>query len=44
MLIEKSLSGYWIISNIIDGYLVTRKYSGYTKKQAIKLFKLESES
>jgi len=29
------------ISDIIDGYLVTRQYFGCTKKQAINLFKAE---
>ena len=32
-------NGYWIISDVINGYLVTEKYMYYTKKQSIKMFK-----
>ena len=34
-------NGAWIISDIINGYSVTRKYIFYTKKQAISAFKQE---
>lgn len=43
MTIEKTFQGAWKISAIINGYLVTRQYMGYTKKEAIRLFK-EGES
>lgn len=33
----------WLISDVIDGYLVTRKYFFYTKKEAIALFKEETK-
>ena len=41
MIAERNVNGYWIISDIIDGYLIRRVYIGYTKKEAIKLFKQE---
>jgi hypothetical protein len=31
-------SGMIVISDFIGGYLVTRRYIGYTKHEAIKLF------
>lgn len=34
-------SGDWLITDIINGYLVRRRYSGYTKREAEKLFKAE---
>jgi len=39
MTIDKNAEGAWRISDIIGGYLVTRRYYGYTKREAIKLFK-----
>ena len=42
MSIDKNSEGAWRISDIIDGYLVTRRYYGYTKREAIKLFKEET--
>jgi hypothetical protein len=41
MSIEKNVYGFWVISNIIDGYLITRRYMGYTKKEAVLEFKRE---
>ena len=41
MILDKNINGYIIISDIIDGYWVTRKYMGYTKKEAKRLFKKE---
>jgi len=37
--IEKTFQGAWRISAMIDGYLVSRQYMGYTKKEAIAAFK-----
>ena len=34
-------SGMIVISDIVGGYLVTRRYIGYTKKEAVKDFKEE---
>jgi hypothetical protein len=39
MTIERNFEGAWIISDIVGGYSVTRKYYGYTKQQARQLFK-----
>ena len=42
MTVEKIIhSGALIISDIIDGYLVSKTYYGYTKKEAVKLFRSE---
>lgn len=37
MIIE-NYSGSWIISETINGYLITKKYLFYTKKEAITSF------
>jgi len=42
MTIEKTVEGAYRITAIIGGYLVTRRYYGYTKKEAVKLFKEEN--
>ena len=42
MLVEKTFQGAWSISAIINGYLVTRQYMGYTKREAMRLFKAET--
>jgi len=34
-------SGMLIISDIIDGVYVSRRYIGYTKRDAIRAFKME---
>lgn len=39
MIVEKNIYGYWVISDIKNEYRVVKKYMGYTKKEAIKLFK-----
>jgi hypothetical protein len=41
MTIEKNMNGFWVISDIVDGYLVTRRYMDYTKKEAVAMFKAE---
>ncbi len=41
MLIERNYEGAWIISDIVAGYFITRRYYGYTKMEAIRLFKME---
>jgi hypothetical protein len=40
--IERNYEGAYVISDIVGGYLVTRRYYGYTKKEAIALFKSEN--
>lgn len=41
MLIEKNINGYFVISDLIKGYLVKRIYMGYSKLESIKKFKEE---
>ena len=37
-------SGAYSISDIINGQLVTRRYMGYTKREAIAQFKAETKA
>lgn len=39
MVVEKSLSGFIIISDIVDGQRIKQKYMGYSEARAIKEFK-----
>ncbi len=40
MLVEKIFpSGGYCISELVNGYLVTQRYFGYSKKEAIRLFR-----
>ena len=41
MTIERNPEGAWIVSDIVAGYLVSRRFYGYTKREAIRLFKME---
>jgi len=42
MLTERSnASGMIIISEIVDGYLVTRRFMGYTMREARRAFRAE---
>lgn len=34
--------GAWIVSAIVGGYFVERAYYGYTKKEAVRLFRKEA--
>jgi hypothetical protein len=36
--IEKNHHGAWVVSAIVGGYLVSRQFYGYTKKQAVSRF------
>jgi len=36
-----SHSGAWIVSDIVGGYRVARTYYGYTRRQAVALFRRE---
>jgi hypothetical protein len=42
MTIDKNTEGAWRVSDIIGGYLVTKVYYFYTKREAIKRFKEET--
>jgi hypothetical protein len=39
MIIDKNREGAWRICETINGYLETKVYYFYTKKEAIKLFR-----
>lgn len=41
MTIERLHNGAWQISDIVNGYLVTRTYYFYTKRDAMRAFKRE---
>lgn len=41
MTIDKNSEGAWRISDIVSGYLVTRLYYFYTKREAMTLFNRE---
>jgi hypothetical protein len=41
VIINKNVYGDYVISEVVNGYLVTKQYIGYTKKQAIKRFNSE---
>lgn len=42
MTVGKNYEGAWVISDIVDGYLVTRRYYGYSKREAMRLFRRET--
>ena len=42
MSVERNYEGAYVISDIVNGYLVTKRYYGYTKREAVALFKKES--
>lgn len=39
LVIERTFQGAWMISGMINGYLVSEQYMGYTKKEAVAMFK-----
>lgn len=41
MIIERTIHGGYRCSDIIHGYRVTRLYLGYTKREAMRLFRAE---
>lgn len=42
---ERIYSGAWVLySSDSHGYLVTRQYQGYTKKEALAMFRSELRS
>jgi hypothetical protein len=44
MLVEKNYEGAWIISDIVGGYLVTRRYYYYSKREALAMFRAEARA
>lgn len=43
MTITKTREGGYAISDIVNGYFVTIQYYGYTKREAIRLFRQETK-
>lgn len=39
MTITKQKYGEWLVQDVVNGYLVSRQYYGYTKREAIREFK-----
>ena len=40
--VERNHEGAYVISDLdADGYLMTRRYYGYTKREAVLMFKAE---
>lgn len=39
MTIERTFQGAYKISAIVNGYLVSKQYMGYTKREAVQAFK-----
>ena len=37
--IERTFQGAYKISAIVNGYLVSKQYMGYTKREAVQAFK-----
>jgi hypothetical protein len=40
--VERNHAGAYVLSAIVGGYLVTRQYYGYTKREALRLFRTEA--
>ena len=40
---EKTFQGAWRVSAIVGGYLVSRQYMGYTKREAVAMFKEQNK-
>ena len=41
MTIERNYEGAYIVSDIVNGYRVARKYYGYSKREALAMFRAE---
>jgi len=41
MIIVRNHDGSYLVSDIIDGYRVARRYVGHTKRDALRLFRRE---
>jgi hypothetical protein len=42
--ISKNTEGAWVVSAIVGGYLMTRQFYYYTKREAARLFLLEANA
>jgi hypothetical protein len=41
MIAEKNKEGAWVVSDIVNGYRVSRRYYYYTKREALAMFRRE---
>ena len=41
MIAEKNYEGAWVVSDIVGGYWVTRRYYYYSKREALAMFRAE---
>jgi hypothetical protein len=41
MTVERNYEGAWIVSDIVGGYWVTRRYYYYSKREALAMFRRE---
>ena len=41
MIAEKNYEGAWVVSDIVNGFRVSRRYYGYTMREALAMFKAE---
>jgi hypothetical protein len=44
MTIERNYEGAWVVSDIVGGYLVTRRYYYYSKREALAMFRAEARA
>jgi hypothetical protein len=41
MTVSKNHEGAYVISQVVSGYLITKRYYGYTKSEAVAMFTQE---
>lgn len=41
MSIERNYEGAWVVSDIVGGYRVCRRYYGYSRREALAMFRRE---
>ncbi len=39
--VDRTSEGAWRVSAIVGGYLITRRYIGYTRREAVAMFRRE---
>ena len=43
MTISRNIHGAWVVSDIVNGRLIVRRYYYYTKREAVAAFKRETK-
>lgn len=41
MTVEQNHHGAWVVAEVVGGYRVSRTYYGYTRQEAMRLFREE---